>query len=311
MIRQAWLTVTSVAALTLCGLQAPAQIPTNSVTVTSPALRVGAGDAIDVNVFDAPELSGHYRVDEHGDVRPPLIGPVHVAGLTAGEIGLLLEQKLAAADILTRPQVNVNVTEYATQGITVTGQVKSSGVFPALGVRMFNDVMTAAGGVTNVASTEIQIMHRNDPTHPETVHYNPEALNPEIPQVQLFPGDTVVVPRAGMVYVLGNIQKPGVYVIEGRRPLTFEQLLAQTGPGGNGAKMKEIRLFTPKPDGTREERVISARAITDGKAPDIILHDGDILYIPTSGLKLASERALESAINIGTSLALYRIAYNP
>ncbi|HEY4359223.1 MAG TPA: polysaccharide biosynthesis/export family protein [Acidobacteriaceae bacterium] len=310
MIRQAWLTIISVASLTLCGLQAEAQIPSNPVTITSPAIRVASGDLIDVNVFDAPELSGHYRVDELGDVRPPLIGVVHVAGLTAGEIGLLFEQKLMASDILTRPHVNVNVTEYATQGITITGQVKSPGVFPALGVRMFNDVMTAAGGVTSIASTEIQITHRNDPSHPETVHYNPESLTPEIPQVQLLPGDTVIVPRAGTVYVLGNIQKPGIYVIEGRRPLTFEQLMAQTGPGGNGAKMKEIRLFTPKPDGGREERVLSYRAITEGKSPDVILHDGDILYIPTSGLKLASERALESAISIGTSLALYHIAYN-
>lgn len=288
-----------------------AQQSSNQVTVTAPALRIGAGDLVEINVFDSPDLSGRFRVDDKGDINLPLLGPVHVEGETAEEAGATVEQSYVAADILkpAKAQATVFISEYATQGILVTGQVKSGGLYPALGVRMFNDVMIAAGGVTPLASSKVIVTRKGDPDHPITVNYNPEALSPVIPQIQIFPGDTITVPRAGMVYVLGNVMRPGVYTLEGRQTLTVEKAMALAGNGGHAAAMKRVHVVRTLDGGRKEDILVAVNRIYKGKAPDVALKDGDIVYVPTSNIRLATEQAINSALGIGTSVAVYKTAY--
>src|ERR1017187_10013991 len=194
-------------------------VPTSNV---APPLRIGSGDLIEVGVYDSPDLSGRFRVDEKGDIAVPLLGPVHVEGETAEEAGKTIQQRYVDADILkpSGARVIVFIAEYASQGITVSGEVKSGGLQAALGVRMFNDVMIAAGGVTPLASSRVIVTRKSDPDHPIAVEYNPEALTPVIPRIQIFPGDAITVPRAGIVYVLGNVMRSGGYILDGRRPLS-------------------------------------------------------------------------------------------
>lgn len=169
-----------------------AQQPADATSVAQPsppALIIGSGDLIDVTMFDEPDLSGRYRVNEKGDLAMPLLGTIHVEGLTADQAAKLIEDRYVQAEIL-KPEssrATVVIEEYASQGITVTGEVKTAGVYPALGVRMLNDVVTAAGGLTTAAASKAIITHRNDPLHPTTVEYNPSALNPVIPQMQSSP----------------------------------------------------------------------------------------------------------------------------
>jgi len=289
----------------------PAQQSGNPAPASAPALRIGAGDLIELRVFDSPEMSGHFRVNEKGDVSVPLLGSVHVEGETAEEAGTTIEQSYADADILkpSKALVTVFIAEYATQGILVTGEVRSGGLFPALGVRMFNDVMIAAGGVTPAASSKVFIARRGDPEHPITVDYNPEALTPVIPQVQIFPGDTITVPKAGLIYVLGNVSRPGAYVLEGRRTLSVEEVMALAGGGGHAASLNSVHLVRTLEGGRKEDIIVSVKLIYRGKAPDVELKDGDILYVPTSNGRLVAEQAINSALGIGTSVAVYKTAY--
>jgi polysaccharide export outer membrane protein len=256
-------------------------------------------------------LSGRFRVDEKGDIGVPLLGPVHVEGETAAEAGATVEQRYVDADILkpSKARAAVFISEYASQGIMVTGEVKSGGLFPAFGVRMFNDVMIAAGGVTSSASSKVIITRKSDPDHPITVDYNPEALTPVIPRVQIFPGDTITVPRAGIVYVLGNVSRSGGYVLEGRRSLSVETAMALAGGGGHAAALNRVHLVRTLDGGRKEDIIVSVKQIYKGKAPDVALKDGDILYVPTSTGRLAAEQAINSALGIGTSVAVYRTAY--
>jgi polysaccharide export outer membrane protein len=278
---------------------------------TAPPLRIGSGDLLEISVFDSPELSGRFRVDEKGDISAPLIGPVRVEGKTAVEAGEAVQQHYVDADILkpTKAHATVFISEYATQGILVTGEVKSGGLFPALGVRMFNDVMIAAGGVTATASSKVVITRKSDPDHPITVEYNPEALAPVVPKIQIFPGDTITVPRAGIVYVLGNVGHSGGFVLDGRKALTVETAMALSGGGGHGAAMNDVHLIRTYDGGRKEDIHLEVKRILLGKAPDVELKDGDILYVPTSNVKLFTEQAINSAIGIGTSVAIYRTAY--
>lgn len=278
---------------------------------SAPPIRIASGDLIEVNMFDAPELSGRFRVDEKGDITVPLLGRVHVEGETAEEIGATIEKRYAEAEIL-KPEnahATVFVSEYATQGIIVTGEVKTPGLFPALGVRMLVDVMSAAGGPTPFASSKVIITHKTDPGHPIIVNYNPEALTPLIPQVQIYPGDLIAVPKAGSVYVLGNVNRPGVYLLEGRQALTVERAMALAGGGAHAPALKRVHLVRTAEGGRTEEIILSVDRIYKGKDADVAMQDGDMLYIPTSTAKLAIQQAITSALGIGTQVVTYRSAY--
>ena len=292
-------------------MAASAQQSGTPVSNSAPPLKIGSGDLIDVTMFDNQDLSGRFRVDEKGDITVPLIGSTHVEGLTADEAAALIEQRYVEAQILqpADSHATVFISEYATQGITVNGEVKSPGVYPALGIRKLNDVISAAGGVTPAAASKVVITHRDDPGNSITVDYNPEALNPVIPDVQIFPGDTLMVPRAGIVYVLGAVGRAGGYVLDGRNTLTVEEVMALAGGGGHAPALKRVQLVRTLADGRKEAITIPVNLIYKGQAPDVALKDGDILFVPTSNIKLAAEQAISSALSIGTSIALYRTAY--
>ena len=214
-----------------------AQQPGRYTPELAPPLKIGSGDLVQVTMFDAPGLSGAFRVDAQGDIAVPLLGHVHVAGDTADEAAALIEKLYVKADILKpiASYATVFISEYATQGITVNGAVNRPGVYPALGVRMLNSVISEAGGELQTAASTVVITRRNDPEHPLTVNYDPLALKPTVPQVQIFPGDTIMVPTAGIVYVLGDVKRPGGYVLDGRSSLTVEEAMALCQGGGNAA----------------------------------------------------------------------------
>ena len=280
--------------------------PTNSAS----QLRIGPGDLIEVTMFDDPELSGHFRVDENGDVVIPLLGPVHVEGATAEEAAKQIEKRYVDADVLqpAESHATVFISEYATQGITVNGAVKAPGLYPALGIRMLNDLITSAGGELPTAASKVVIMRRSDPANPITVDYNPEALTPVVPRVQIFPGDSIMVPRAGIVYVMGNVARSGGYVLDGRQALTVEEAMGLAGGGGRAAALSRVQLLRTDDGGRKLEFIVPVNLIYKGKAPDVALKDGDILYVPTSHGKLITEQALTAMVSIGTSVAIYRTA---
>ena len=273
-----------------------------------PPLMIGSGDLIEVSMFENPDMSGRYRVDEMGDITVPLIGRVHVAGMTANEAATKIEQLYVEDQILlpANSHASVFIAEYATQGITINGEVKLPGVYPALGVHKLNDLIAAAGGVTPLAASHVVITHKSDPGDPTTVEYNPSALKPIVPDVQVFPGDSILIPRAGVVYVAGNVAKPGAYVLDGRRTLTVEEAMALSGGSGKAAAMKRVQLVRTLDDGRKEAITIPVNLIYKGQAPDVALIDGDILYVPTSNGKLAAEQAITAALGIGTSVIVYK-----
>ena len=291
--------------------QQPAASSPMPAPPSAPPLTIGSGDLVDVAMFDTPELSGRFRVDEKGSIQLPLIGAIHVQGLTADEAAKLIQQQYVTAEILkpNSAQTSFFIEEYANQGITVAGEVKAPGVYPALGVRMLNDVVTAAGGVTLMASSKVFITHRDDPEHPVTVEYNPTALAPVIPAVQILPGDSILIPRAGLVYVVGAVNKPGAYVLDGRNTLTVEEVMALAGGGAHAAKLHQVELVRKLPDGRKEMITLAVNQIFAGKSPDVALQDQDILFVPTNIKKLVMEQAIQSALSFSTQFAIYRTAY--
>lgn len=279
--------------------------------MTMPPLLIGAGDLLEVTIYDNPDLSNRFRVNENGDIVLPLAGPVHLEGETATEAGVTIEQAYVKAEILKAASAHATVfiAEYATQGILVNGEVRNPGLYPAMGVRTLNDVMTAAGGIMPTASTRLVITRKSDPDHPLTVEYDPDVAPPIVPRIQIFPGDVITVPIAGSVFVLGGVARAGIFVLEGHHTLTVEKAMALAGGTTHGANASHAHLVRTVTGGKKEDFVFNVNEILKGKSPDIALKDGDIVYVPVSNTKIALERGIESIIGVGTTVLTYRLAY--
>jgi polysaccharide export outer membrane protein len=124
--------------------------------------------------------------------------------------------------------------------------------------------------------------------------------------ILIKPHDVVTVPRARLVYVLGNVTKPGGYVMTDNDTMSLTQAIALAGGWDHTAKLKDARVLRASTTGgDREQIPANVKAIMENKAPDVQLHPDDILYIPTSVGKQVSMRTLEAAIAVGTGVAIW------
>jgi polysaccharide export outer membrane protein len=269
------------------------------------ALQISSGDLLDVVVFDTPELSGRLRVDDHGAISLPVAGNLAVSGLSADEASHAIEKKLLDANILKQPNVTVTVLEYATQGVTVLGEVKNPGVYPLLGAHGVLDIISAAGGMTPSAGKAVTVTHRDDPTHPVIANVESKPGNSQAFGVDVRPGDTLVVSHAGIVYVVGDVGKPGGFLIENNDRLTVLQAIS-LAQGTNGTASLNHAKLIRKTGGTPQEIPIPLKKILANKSSDELLADGDILVVPTSGAKNAMKN-VEAMLPPAAGAAIYRV----
>ena len=144
----------------------------------SPSLPISFGDLIQVNVFDNPDLSGSFRVDSTGGLELPLGGTIKLKGLTAAEAGTAIAARLKEAGILLDPHVTVLILEYQSQGVTITGEVRSPGVYPLLGNRTVLDMIAMAGGLNENAGKIVSVFHRGNPNSVRQVRLDVSVQTP-------------------------------------------------------------------------------------------------------------------------------------
>ena len=269
------------------------------------SLRIGPGDQIHVTVVDSPELDQHPRVTDAGEVPLIGVGAVKIAGLTPAEATTAVHDKLIAAHYLNHPAVTVTVEQYATQTVSVLGQVRASGAYPIGTARPVVDVLALAGGLNELADRNIVIERRGDPDHP--VHYN--LANDGVVALQtsvlVYPGDTVMVPKAGIVYVLGDVNRPGGFVMDNNSTeLTLLQALARAGGVSRTAKQGHAKLLRKDATGYHETQ-LSLGEIQKGKQQDIALAPGDVLYVPFSYAKNIAVSGSSGIISSLSSAAVY------
>ncbi len=269
------------------------------------ALQISTGDLLDIAVFDTPDLSSKARVDEHGAVTLPLAGAISVSGLTAEQAGLAIETQLRSANILRQPHVSVTVLQYSTQGVAVLGEVKNPGVYPLLGAHGLLDLVSAAGGITPSAGKAITITHRDDPNHPVVAQLDNRPGSSAALNVDLRPGDTIMVSHAGIVYVVGDVGRPGGFLIENNDRLTVLQAIALAQGTGKTAALNSAKLI--RTTGTdRQLLPVPLKKIVANRAPDQTLKDGDILFVPTSGAKSAMQN-VENILPSVAGAAIFRV----
>jgi polysaccharide export outer membrane protein len=280
-------------------------LPLTALAQSGESLRIGPGDQIHVTVVDSPELDQHPRVTDAGEVPLIGVGAVKITGLTPAEAATAVHDKLIAAHYLNHPEVTVTVEQYATQTVSVLGQVRASGAYPIGTARPVVDILALAGGLNEVADRNIVIERRGDPDHP--LHYN--LANDGVLALQtsvlVYPGDTVMVPKAGIVYVLGDVNRPGGFVMDNNSTeLTLLQALARAGGVSRTAKQGHAKLLRKDATGYHETQ-LSLGEIQKGKQQDIALAPGDVLYVPFSYAKNIAVSGSSGIISSVSSAAVY------
>lgn len=270
------------------------------------ALRLGAGDLVSIDVFGVPDLKTEGRVSQSGDIYFPLIGKVHLAGATPEAAQSEIEQRLTDGGFLKSPHVSITIKEYATQGISVLGEVVRPGVYPLLGQPHLLDAITVAGGLTPRAARTISISRKqqNGQTSNITVELPRDFQNAGDKNVAINPGDMVVVPRAGVIYVVGEVTQPGGFILEGDMAnMTVVQALAMSHGATKLSKLDSAKIIRRTADG-RSEISVPLKKIMQAKAPDVAMQPDDILFVPASAGRNAFNKSMGAIVQISTGLAV-------
>ena len=268
-------------------------------------LCIGNGDLLEVTVsvgFGAPAMNWRGRVGDSGDITLPLVGSIRVEGLTVEQAEASIEKRYRDNEILKSPQVSVFISEYASQGVSVLGEVAKPGVYPEMSSRRLLDLISQAGGFTPAAGNAVTITHRGAPLEPKTIILSKDPKRLE--NIAISPGDTIVVTKAGVVYVVGAVGKPGGFTMESNEELTVLQAIALAQGTKSEAALDKARLIRKTPGGP-EEIPISLRQILTSKAPDVKLLPEDIVFVPSSAAKTAARRSLEAIVQAATGVAIY------
>jgi len=310
-----------------------------SAPVASPEeYRIGPEDVLNITVFDAQELNREVRVSAGGEISLPLLQSVRAAGLTPRELEFVL-QELLHRTYMKDPHVSVFVREVQSHPVSVMGAVRRPGVFQIRGSKTLLEVLSLAEGLADDAGETVIILRgaalpagqdpatdhpavKDQPSSgPQTAEDTKVASSQGAVQVnlkdllesadsrsnpQVHPGDIVKVTRAGVVYVIGDVRKPGGFALKSNESISVVQALALSeGLTRTAAKSNARIIRTDPKNGERKETPIDLGKILTGKAPDPMLEAKDIVFVPNSAAKTTFGRGSEVAAQTLAGLLIF------
>lgn len=266
---------------------------------------IGPGDLLDISEFHAPEFHSVVRVSDAGTVALALAGEVRIGGMNERTAASAIEASLIARGMLLHPQVNVLVTAFAGRDVSVLGEVARPGVYAYTQHHRLLDLISAASGMTASAGSLVTIVHRDQPNAPQAVVLDPgtsDTASDHNPELEV--GDTVQVSRAGLVYVIGDVIRPGGFPVDPVQRMTVVKALSLAwGPGQNAALSRGILIREQK--GGRTLTSLNLKRLLRGQDPDLPIQDHDILFVPDSAVKNLWNRTMESVIQSAAGVSIY------
>jgi polysaccharide biosynthesis/export protein len=267
-------------------------------------VKLGPADLIEVNVYNVPELTSKVRVSRSGDVYLPLIDYVHVDGLTQEEAQTLIEKRLSDGGFVRSPHVTIFVDEAASQGVTIIGEVLKAGIYPDVADHKLYEVISEAGGFSPTASRKIAVIRRNQPD-PIRIELPRNLADDLSGNIDIMPGDTITVPRAPIIYVVGDVGRPAGLLVD-NGTLTVLQALALAGGTNHTAKLGGARIIRKTSAGMTETPV-HIKQMLEAKTPDVTLQADDILFVPISAGRVAADKSLQAAMTLATAVGIYAV----
>ena len=307
--------------------------PAGSVHSTDPEpvdYAISPDDLLDISVFDVPEMSHSYRVRPGGSITLPLLSePIPAAGLTPDQLAATIRDRLKLAELLSDPRVTVDVRESQMHSIAVAGAVKKPQLYPVFGKTKLLDVLAQsegladdAGGVALVTrggatqqlgggSRMAQGDATGKPSDPVAIDLKRlmQTNDPRL-NIDVYPGDLVTVERAGLVYVVGAVNRPGGFVLTTEHePMTVLKALALAEDLKPTAIPNKAVIIHPdsKTSNAPKESPVKLKDILAGRAPDRPLQADEILFVPDSTGQRAVRRAAEAAVQITTGVVIWRL----
>ena len=258
------------------------------------------GDMVSIRLLGDAEYTSSVRINNDGTVLLPLIGIVHIEGLTVTKAEQLIAEKLVADGMYRNPQVTLQITEGPNSVVTIVGE--SHAVVPVLGSRRLLDVLSTAGGLPPTASHVITI-DRPGVSQPIVIDLGTDPLRSSLGNIPVFPGDTIVVSRIGVVYILGSFKgNAGTIPLNAYTPLTLIEATALSGGVLYEANSSDLRIIRTVGN-HRTVAVYNIKKVLNGKVPDPILQPNDIVYLPPVPLK-----QLVTSGGLGTILSIASLA---
>ena len=252
--------------------QAQAQAPAPMVTA-APAQQeyhIGVADVLDIVVFNEPDASRPgVTVDSDGTIDVPYIGRVKVLGMTARDTEGAIKERLSKG-FLVNPTVSVTVVKYLSKTVSVQGYVRAPGQYILQGNVSLTSVLAQAGSMTPDAGSYVIISRRSAKGETEQTRVTRRDIESGRAQdVLLKDGDTVLVPKAENIFIVGLVRSPGPYVWEDG--LTVERALTLAGGPTERASVGRIEI----------QRVVNGKAekLTKVKLTDLVLAN-DTIRVP-------------------------------
>ena len=273
---------------------------------------LGPEDEIDIDVFDVPELKQTVRVAADGTISVPLIGRVRASGLTAEQLRQELAEKWGE-DYLQDPQVSVFVKDFKARPVSVIGSVGKPNLYYLTGQRNLIEVLSMAGGVGKAASSgRTVIITRKggfgDVQPTEGMHVRgPDQIEIDLNRllytkdpglnIEIRPFDTVAVSKADVIYVTGAVRHAGGFVLDDRPTITVIQAISMAEGFSATAARRGAHILRTQKDGSKIEIPVNLSKVLKGKAEDLTLAANDVLYVPDSKTKVATERAVDVSVS--------------
>jgi polysaccharide biosynthesis/export protein len=248
--------------------------------------RLAANDVIEINIWQEPDLSHkQVQINSEGNITVPyLTNVIHAAGLTQGELAKNIHDDYTNAEILIDPKVDINIISRHKLTVWVLGQVFRPGAVEFKQGDTVTSAISQAGSTTDSARLEVSTLTHKTSDKQITLDLRKVLKEGDLTQnYELQEDDVIYVPEDtyNKYYVLGEVQRPGVYQLKDN--VTVLSALMQAGgetPQGSIKRTKLVRGDLKNPD----QRIIDIGKIKKGDlSADVKLQAGDVVIVPPNG----------------------------
>ena len=287
---------------------------------------LGQGDELKVWVPQLDEISGKsFTVDRGGCITLPLVGRLHIEGLTVEKAQELVRSSLER--YVRDPEVGISLEQAKNESVAVTGAVVHPGAYQLSQGKTLVDMLMVAGGVQQQNAGPWAIIMRPLTSGPiplkqahddESGRYSIAQVNvravtglqESAENITLMAGDTISIPEARSVYVIGDVTRPGAFPVNDEQQTTALQVLAMAGGPLKTAAPQSAKVLRSSQTGQKTQLIsVDLRQLMKGGGTDVQLRPNDILFVPSNAQKAAAGRALDIAIQTGLAALTYGVLY--
>ncbi len=286
----------------------------------SESYRLGVNDSINVKCINLAEFGDTpIRIDTDGQITLPLIGRVQAAGLSVKQLEEDLKKRLSTYVI--DPLVLVRIDQPRSQPVSVIGAVNKPGVQQLEGTKTLLELISLAGGLEPDAGHTLKLTRRRewgpipllgaaeDETHEYTVaeiDLN-RLVNGKTPaeNIEIRPFDVISVPRAELIYVVGDVRRPGGFTLSQKESLSVLHALSLAEGLQPTATASKARILRQDGATSHKEIPVNLAKLLAGKDEDIAMLPGDVLFVPNNKARSAGLKVVDSMLSVTSGLLVY------